>query len=264
MAIDNLKQSSLDSKLINAATRGALAGLSKLLAQGANPFSDGSKALCRAAEAGHVECVRVLIPASDPKSADSAALRLASRRGHVECVMLLIPASNPKSAESDALRWASYNGHAECVELLIPVSDPLANDSQALIFAINNGHAECVRLLTPVSKPKAKNSWALRLAGRNGDAECFRLLLPASAPLLYMRELLDDIIDAGDARILAIMLAHEPRLLKKLNRPNVLSAATANGHLEMAALISSVVEQKALASSSPPLSASLPRPSRRL
>jgi len=61
---------------------------------------------------------------SDPKSLGSYALRWAANNGHLEIVKLLIPVSDPKALDSNALRCAATKGHLEIVKLLIPVSDP--------------------------------------------------------------------------------------------------------------------------------------------
>ena len=98
--------------------------IEELIAEGADPKADSSRALRWAAENGHTECVKLLIPVSDPKAGNSYALRKAAENGHTECVRLLIPVSDPKADNSYALRWAARNGHTECVKLLIPVSDP--------------------------------------------------------------------------------------------------------------------------------------------
>ena len=64
-----------------------------------------------------------------PKAYASYALRLAANNGHLEIVKLLLPVSNPKALNSLALQYAAANGHLEIVKLLIPVSDPKADDS---------------------------------------------------------------------------------------------------------------------------------------
>lgn len=94
MAIDNTKQSNLDSELINAALCGDLPRLVELLAQGADPLAGWSSARHCAASGGHVGCLRLLAPLSDPKATDCSALRVAAANGHAECAKLLIPSPN--------------------------------------------------------------------------------------------------------------------------------------------------------------------------
>jgi len=156
--------------------------IKQLIKEGADPKAGGSEALRLAAENGHLEIVKLLIPVSDPKALDSNALRCAATKGHLEIVKLLIPMSDPKSLDSNALRWAAANGHLEIVKLLIPVSDPKAGGSYALQLAATKGHLEIVKLLIPVSDPKAGGSYALRLAAENGHLEIVKLLIPVSDP----------------------------------------------------------------------------------
>jgi hypothetical protein len=130
----------------------------ELIEEGADPKADNSYALQLAAESGHIEIVRLLIPVSDPKSRNSQALRLAAKHGHTEIVKLLIPVSDPKAYNSYALQLAAKYGHTEIVKLLIPVSDPKACDSYVIRCAANNGYMEVVKLLIPVLDEKVVNS----------------------------------------------------------------------------------------------------------
>ena len=139
-------------------------------------------ALRYAAENGHTDVIKLLIPISNPKDDNSKLLRLAARYGHTDVVKLLIPVSDPKAIGSYALRWAAEKGHTEVVKLLIPVSDPKALDSRALRLAAENGHTDVVKLLIPVSDPKANDSLALRWADANGHTEVVKLLIPVSDP----------------------------------------------------------------------------------
>lgn len=241
----------LSQKLDDCAQRGDLLGVASLLALGADARNQASKALCLAAENGHLECVKILIPASCPMADYSRALSLAASHGHVECVKLLIPVSDPKADGSQALRWATCNGHAACVKILIPVSDPRAFHSDALLRAAIGGHAECLKLLIPVSDPMADDSRALRWAAAKGKAECFEMLIPVSEPMIEMPDFLTDVFAAGFANILSIMFAREPRFLAALDLVRAREAAKANCHPELAALISSIIEQKALAENLP-------------
>lgn len=151
-----------------------------------------SDQLIDAARQGRAEDVRILMNGC-PRDQKSSALRRAAEYGHVECVKILIPVSDPKDLDSDALRLAAHNGHAECVRVLIPVSDPNNNDSVALVSAAMKRHAECVRLLIDVSSPKSDNSRALQWASFNNDQACFDLLYAVSDPQVALSCLLDEI-----------------------------------------------------------------------
>lgn len=126
------------------------------------------------------------------KEQRSNALRRAAEYGHVACVKLLIPVADPKDLDSDALRLAARGGHVECVKLLIPVSDPATDNSVALVAAAMNGHLECVRVLLPVSNPKDDNSLPLQWACQNNDRACFDLLYPLSDPHAALKNLAKD------------------------------------------------------------------------
>ena len=129
-------------ELFTSTVNGDLESLRIILALGADPRHNNSLPISLAAENGHAECVKLLIPLSDPKSRDSLALVLAATSGHAECVRLLIPVSDPEANSSNALRWAAVNGHAECVKLLIPASGPLLQNKTVLAAAMTCGNAE--------------------------------------------------------------------------------------------------------------------------
>lgn len=135
---------------------------------------------------------------------------------------------------------------AGVARLLSQGADPQHNDSHALCLAAFHNHAECVRILVPVSDPTADNSQALRLAAINGHAECFKLLIPLSAPLIETEEALFGGLGAGRADIISLMLAHETRLLKKMDLPGILQAAISQNHPELESLLRSLIEHQEL------------------
>lgn len=141
--------------------------------------------LCEASKTGNLDEVRRLIPVSNPKAYDSVALRRAAQNGHTECVKVLIPVSG---IFSEALCWAAHNGHPDCVELLISVLESI-DGMKALLWAAEQGHAECVQLLIPISDPKKYYSRALQLAARNGHTPCVELLYPVSDPIVALKTL---------------------------------------------------------------------------
>ena len=113
--------------------------------------------LHKAAEQGRIEAVQFWVDhANDVVSSEfDLALRLAAEHGHTECVRLLIPVSNPKANKSSSLWMAAEMGHLEIVKLLIPCSDPLALNSYALQVAVLEKRADCVEVLYPHSDPVA-------------------------------------------------------------------------------------------------------------
>ena len=143
----NLFVNAPNQTLMSCAECGDLAGLARLLAQGADPRHGGSPALRLAAGNGHVECVKLLIPLSDPKANNSEALRWAAEAGHTDCVRLLIPLSDPKADGSHALRLAAANGHVDIFKLLLSVSDPLIEMKGILSGAIGHGDADILSIM---------------------------------------------------------------------------------------------------------------------
>lgn len=128
---------------------------------------------------------------------------------------------------------------------------PTQQDLELFSCAYLGQFAEVSRLLAEGADPRAERSIALRWAATYGHAECVRLLIPVSAPLIELPEILGNVLDAGNAELLAIILAYEPRMLESLDIPAALAAATARGHVEIARLIASVAEKAALAAHVP-------------
>ena len=259
MSAMSLSPRRLDDALRESAHSGAVDDLSVILAQGADPVSICA-ALSAAAYNGHLECVKLLIPFYDSKADSSQALRHAAYSGHAECVKLLIPLSDPAADESYALRWAARKGRSECVKLLIPFCGRTARVA-ALLSAAETGCFECVSLLaSSVSNPRDLCR-ALVNAARSGHAECVSLLLQSAKPsALKASHIFLNAAEAGQAQVAAAMLAYDPLLLSSESFPEILKSALAQGHLDLAALLSSAIDQRELAlatgaSKRPPLKA---------
>lgn len=108
-----------------------------------------------AVEQGHLQMVEMLLPFGDPSARDNAALRRAAAAGQMECLKILLPlaVSNPLS-DWNALIVAAYWGQLECVRYLIDHIDPRAHNEHALRKAVEyvveqEGHMECVEFLLP-------------------------------------------------------------------------------------------------------------------
>lgn len=145
------------------------------------PRPDASSALASAAEHGHVETVKALLPFYEHGHQDSMALRLAARNGSLELISLLIAYSKQEDVSS-CLTEAAECGHTDAVQALLPLYVPGDNKSLALVMAARKGHMEIVRMLLPVSDPKAQNSAAFCGACAGGFSEVAELLLPLSNP----------------------------------------------------------------------------------
>lgn len=173
--------------------------------------------------------------------------------------LALILSENSLSREqcSLVLACSAANGRAQCVKLLIPLSDPTADESVALFEAARNGHADCVKLLIPVSDHTVYGASAFYAAAENGHAECARLLTPSSRlRIADSRALCEASILQGNPDVLAIMLAHDQRLLNGsiLNGQDLsvhLDSALGKGHAGLASLLSSIIERQALSKTVP-------------
>ena len=177
----------------------------------------------------------------------------AGRAGKVS--ELLACGANPRKKKSNALRWAALYGHVECVRLLLPTSDPMAEDSYALRGASQNGHAECAKMLLTVSDAKAKDCHAIQLAARNAHADCVRMLLPVSSPLCEIGGFLEEVFESGHENVAALLIEEEPKLLDGVDLSECLAAARKRGHHDLAAYVSSIMDQKALVDVAPDASA---------
>lgn len=210
----------LNVNLSLRSAEGALSQVIELLSAGANPLLDGS------------------------------SLQLAARHGHVECLKILLPLSDARDNESLALRWAATNGHLECVRLLIPASDARDCNSLALRRAAGGGHVDCVLLLLPDFDPTAALE-ALCEAAKGGHADCVGLLLQRAPSLLRNPKPLNQAIEFGQAAIVSLMLEYEPSLSETLDSSNLMAIASRAENHELAALFSSIIDQKAVASATP-------------
>ncbi|TBV69747.1 ankyrin repeat domain-containing protein [Pseudoxanthomonas winnipegensis] len=133
-----------DWALVNAARDGNAHVVQELLNEGkANPLWRNCEALFVAASAGHLECVKLLIPVSEAKVNDSAPLRWAAHNNHLDCVQVLIPVSDPKADHSLALQYAAQRQHIDVVKELLPHSDPV----EAIRSCVEYGDPEAADLI---------------------------------------------------------------------------------------------------------------------
>lgn len=173
-------QDEFDEALAMSARIGATDLVQKWVSIGANPLAKNSLALKEAAEHGHLECVKLLLPLSDPLSGECFALKMACHGQHRECAELLAKFASGPQSESFPLRLAASCGWTSMVQELIGRSNPADCDSDALYYAAKNGHIDCVELLLPLSNPKAVGSRALLGAAREGRLDCVQALLGVS------------------------------------------------------------------------------------
>ncbi|KAJ3109756.1 hypothetical protein HK100_003236 [Physocladia obscura] len=157
-----------------------------------NPADDDNYALQCAAEAGHLEIVRLLfaLPAEvgiDPSGKDDYAVKRTACTGHVEVMRLLLadPRTNPAANQNEPIINSASNGHTAILEILLqnPLTNPAEYDNYAISQAAAHGHLECVKLLAAdprVNVADADNE-ALFVACENGNTDVVDFLLTLSA-----------------------------------------------------------------------------------
>lgn len=126
-------QLALNWRLLEAAKLGDAEQLQQLLQSGANKDATGKNMLCPgwtslmfAAEAGHAECVKLLLDAGvdiERRTATGCtALMYAAMDGRAECIRLLLDAGADKAAVNQmgqsAFVFAAMEGHHELLERL--------------------------------------------------------------------------------------------------------------------------------------------------
>lgn len=108
-----------------------------------------------AVEQGHLQMVEMLLPFGDPSARANAALERAAAAGQMECLKILLPLSSLNTPSNwNALIVAAYWGQLECVRYLIDHIDPCAHNEKALRKAVEyvveqKGNMECVDFLLP-------------------------------------------------------------------------------------------------------------------
>ncbi len=141
---------------------------------------DSSKTKCAldfAAEAGEVECVKLLLEnGADPLGLPDfvgrpCPLRESTKPGHFECVKLILNEAlrqKPKQvmfALAGAMTTASYTGHVNILEYLLEIYDQVKIDKHELSLVY------------------AAKEQSLKLAALDNQIECVRLLLKSGVSL---------------------------------------------------------------------------------
>lgn len=177
----------------------------------------GRTALCLAAGAGRLDCVRCLLGAgADPKARDGrglTALADASSGGHAGVVGALLEAARRGGLEArddagrDALYRSAGKGHLAVVRRLLEAgADPKARGGPCgapLSAAAAGGHTEVVRLLLASLRPACLDArnllgcTAVWAAAQGGHAGAVHLLLRAGA----------DAALSGNGRVTPLMVA---------------------------------------------------------
>lgn len=157
-----------------------------------------------AAEAGHWECVSVLVESGVCvdvcDSAGCSVLYVASQKGHSRCVELLLSQSascllTERSDKWSPLHVAAANGHTDCLQMLLSSEEdidlPNVSDTEGqtpLMLAVLGGHTDCVLLLLergacPDSRDR-KGRTAMHRAAMLGWEDCVTALLSQNTAVL--------------------------------------------------------------------------------
>lgn len=189
-----------------AAGQGLLSVLQDLIHTRCPDPNACSQALGNAAENGHVEAVRLLLPFSRPDYDKARAVRRAVKTGQAVCVELLMPLSRPEKYGDDIFHEAALHGHLDCLNAVEAfVSDSEIDASRALAAAAEGGHVDVVRHLLARSDPTAEKSVAMLKAVLGGHRDVVELLLPfGHTPEAMARSLAEALVrdDDGIATLL--------------------------------------------------------------
>jgi beta-lactamase regulating signal transducer with metallopeptidase domain len=199
----------LDEALLQAAERGALDRMRRLLDRGAHADAaiqgDGSP-LIAAARRGQIEAMKMLIAAGANVNrgvrGDGSALIMAAREGHLDAVRLLLENGADIDlgvpGDGNALIMAAGEGRLDVVRFLLDrgasLEKVVPGDENPLIKASESGQAEAVRLLIARGANVNARVWAVRgsrdggewrtplvMARRGGHQDVVRILLAAGA-----------------------------------------------------------------------------------
>lgn len=176
------RPSSSNRALFEAAERGAVDEMERLIAAGANVNArldgDGSP-LIAAARNGHDQAVEALLnrgaDANLGVAGDGSPLIMAARRGHLSTVRLLLDRGadirKPVAGDGNPLIMAARGGHLDVVEFLLTrgadLEQVVPGDENALIEASASGHLAVVKFLAG----KGANVNARVLAEKNLDGQ---------------------------------------------------------------------------------------------
>jgi beta-lactamase regulating signal transducer with metallopeptidase domain len=207
---DDEEDESLDMRLLNAAERGDVERMRRLLDDGARADAvlegDGTP-LIAAARAGQLDAMHLLIAAGADVNrgvdGDGNALTMAARGGHLAAVRLLLDRGADIDlgvpGDGNALIMAAGAGRLDVVRFLVEsgaaIEKIVPGDENPLIHAAEGGQAEVVRYLLSKGADVNARVWAdagprrgagewrtaLKMARRNGHEDVVRILEQAGA-----------------------------------------------------------------------------------
>jgi len=144
------KKADISNDLIDAAEKGNLELIKKLVEQGVDVHARDDAALRWAAESGHLDVVKYLVEqGANVHAGDDLALRWAAGNGHLDVVKYLVEqGANVHAGDDAALRWAAGSGHLDVVKYLVEQGANVhAGDDLALRWAAGRGHLDVVKYL---------------------------------------------------------------------------------------------------------------------
>ena len=121
------------------------------------------QALRVAAEYGHLDVVRWLLPQSNPAAGGGWSLRLAARNGHEDVLKELLPLMTHRSWVFEALCEACIHGREQVANLLASATDVHHHHARPLVFAAQQGHWGMVEKLWVKIPEKAAHRVAFEL-----------------------------------------------------------------------------------------------------
>lgn len=251
----------LDQKLINASHENRIQDVEDILKWPLDPdVTDqyGCTGLHKAAEAGRVDCLKLLLEAgARPEKEDFngiTPLHLAARGGHLYMVRPLLVRPKVLRSVKTALHCAAEKGHLEVVKLFLAAGAnihevDLASRQYrtALHWAAQKGHLKVARHLVEsgadVHKTMMNGASALHLAAQRGSLEIVRLLLKAGADINHpmypsAATALHMAADKGHLEVVRLLLEAGAQK-KPVTRQghSVLDCAARSGRLEVVRLL---------------------------
>lgn len=191
---DGVDEAALQEALLEAVAQNRVDLCELLLAAGADPRANNSRALHSAASRGHRDiCALLLAAGADvnaPNEAGDTPLTLAAKHADIECCRLLLHSGarvNAAPGGDTPLSWAVYHGDTALCRLLLDAgADPnqrIGLARYALHSAVRYRHLEvCELLLQAGANPQAveHGQTPADIAKKQNYAPALKLLAPSS------------------------------------------------------------------------------------
>ena len=133
-----------------------------------------------AASQGNLEMVKYCVANECPTG--TLTCTRAAQNGHLECLKYLCEEAKAPWGSGTA-SWAAANGHLHILEYLVE-RKYRKYTAYACERAAESGHLDCLKYLRETAKVPW-DSWAVRRAHENNHPECLQYLLDNNCPLPY-------------------------------------------------------------------------------